>query len=694
MGSSVPSEVELRCLERLERGLTELSGALAAAGARGEGPLPDPAAPAFGLLVIQGERERWLLLGERGFAHASPPVLPWRDSPLARVFMTHLEGEDYELALDGRLLEGRVAVRWLLRFDAGRLASVHTGSRLLFRDGSTSWRAEHRPLVDWRPPATTGPAGSRLDLDEEQRAVVMAPADATLLVEGAAGSGKTTACLHRVAGLRRDAAQDHPLEDPIVLVPERGLAELCRRRMSDLGAADVAVWPFEAWIQDRGQRCFPRLPRSPCPDTPPRVRRFFRHPALLACLPAWVEERVQGMVEELDRTLFARGALMSAWERLEEVVPAKRLRQLEARWAHGRTARERRRVRAAFGRARRDLQDPRPDWEALWQDRKLLERAAARSDGALDDTDVLAVLDHAWLQFSERSERTWAHVDPERLKTLDGLGLDEGTPHEVAGTIDREAWAVLLALHILKCGLPRPGGGPLPLHGHMVVDEIQERAAVELRVLSALRLQGGGLSMSGDRAQRVDASGDLPADEALRWSLGQRDIRHITLRHAHRSTHAIAAFCHGLLGPLAPAEPPGSHHEGPPVLRSVHSGHGEALATMAGTLSDRFDPRRELAVIAHDAERAKEIHAVLEEVAGASLVLDGRFDPRRRGVVVTCVEQVSGMEFDAVWVPDADAVTYPLRDGARRRLYVACSRARRALWVLSPGRPSRMLPEG
>ncbi len=688
-----PSGQERARLDRLERALEQLRRELGQAHTRGERPLPEPEAPAFGLLVVQTTKERWLLLGERGFAHGPLPVIPWRDSPLARVFMTQLEGEDYELEHGDRLLEGRVVTRWLLSFADGRLQAVHDGIRRLRRDASGRWSAAHAALVDWRPPTAAPPGGTRPHLDRQQRAVIDAPAGGALLVEGAAGSGKTTACLHRLSRLGDGIPEAAPVEAPLLLVPEPGLAELCRRGLAQLATAELEVRTFDAWLQDRGQRCFPELPRRSCQDTPTRVRRFFRHPALLACLPEWAEERVQALVTELDRALFARGALLEAWARLDEPVPAERLNQLERSWKRARTPGQQRRISAAFGRARRDLGDPRPSWEALWQDRRLLERAVALAGGELGEQDIQAVLDHAWLQSSEPSERIWAHVDPARLETLDGRSLDEGTPEEVAGTIDREAWAVLLALHGLLHGPPRSGAGPLPLYAHLMVDEIQERAAVELRVLSAACAPGAGLTMSGDRAQRVNISGSLPAEDELRWSLDRSDLERITLRHAHRSTRAIADFCHRLLGPLAQGGAPRSHHDGPPVLRSVHRGPGEALATMADTLARGFDPRRELAIIAQDAPGARSIHGFLEELCGAALVLDGRFARPSRGVVVTCVDQVGGMEFDAVWVPDADAATYPLRDGARRRLYVACSRARRALWVLSPGQPSRILPD-
>jgi len=682
-------------LARLEGDLSALGERLATARASEQGPLPELEAPAFGLLVLQAARERWLLVGERRFHYGPLPVLDWRSSPLARVFLTHQEGEDYEIEQGERTLEGQVITRWLLGFDQGRLVRVDTADGRWSRQGSDPWVHTHRLLphrsLD-RPPGGTDRGLVLPDalLDEEQREVMDAPPESVMLVEGAAGSGKTTVCLRRMVTLSRTGASDHPPELSVV-VPEEGLAALCRRALEGHGSPNLPVHSFRSWVLGRGRGCFTQLPHTACPDTPFRVRRFFRHPALLAFLPAWVDERADELVMELDRTLFARGALLRQWGATDAEHPAQRLRRTERAWRARRPDHDRKRISAAFERTRRDLRDPRTDWAALWQDRRLLERVADLSEGDLGPADVQAVLDHAWLQFSERSEQAFAHVDAERLKTVDGLSLDAGTPDEAAGTIDLEAWSVLLALHILAHGRPEAGDEALPVTDHLMVDEIQERASVELFVLASMRRAGAGITMSGDRAQRMDASGGLATDTSLTHTLGADTIRHVLLHHAHRSTMPIARFCHDLLGPLAPPEPPSSEHDGPPVQVSVYSGPGEVLAAMAGTLATGFAPTLDLAIIAHEQEAASEIASVVAELAPTALVLDGHFDPGHRGVTVTTVDQVGGLEFDAVWIPDADSASYPQRDGARRKLYVACSRARRVLWVLAPGRLTEIL---
>ena len=62
------------------------------------------------------------------------------------------------------------------------------------------------------------------------------------------------------------------------------------------------------------------------------------------------------------------------------------------------------------------------------------------------------------------------------------------------------------------------------------------------------------------------------------------------------------------------------------------------------------------------------------------------------GIIVTTAAAVSGLEFDAVVVPDLSASFYP-SDDLRRALYVVATRARDWLWLLTPDRWSPLVQQ-
>jgi DNA helicase IV len=82
---------------------------------------------------------------------------------------------------------------------------------------------------------------------------------------------------------------------------------------------------------------------------------------------------------------------------------------------------------------------------------------------------------------------------------------------------------------------------------------------------------------------------------------------------------------------------------------------------------------------------------VLRRGLGLRLVLDGNFG-FGGGLCVTCVDEVKGLEFDQVVIPDATARAYPDTPASRRALYTAMTRATRQLALLAAGEWSPLVP--
>ena len=65
-------------------------------------------------------------------------------------------------------------------------------------------------------------------------------------------------------------------------------------------------------------------------------------------------------------------------------------------------------------------------------------------------------------------------------------------------------------------------------------------------------------------------------------------------------------------------------------------------------------------------------------------MIDGRFS-FEPGLDVTHVDDVKGLEWDYVVVPDATDTAYPGDPESRRRLHVAITRASYQVWLVAPG---------
>jgi len=604
-----------------------------------------PQARYFGRLRVRtaaGERD--VLLADRSWTGDDLALVDWRTAPLAEVFFTCDVGDDYEVERDDRLLTGTVVRRHLVHVDAGELVGIDLAARRLRRDGDGDWTAadDPGPRVAPRPPRqrTRPLAPARVELDPAQRAAVELAVERSLLVLGEAGFGKTTVALHRLAFLARAAREARRPFRALMLVPTPGLQRLATRMLADLAVERVSVDTFDRWITAQARRLFPGLPRRLSETAGPGVRTFKRHPALRDLLP-----------------------------RIVAGTPAMRA------------------VEAGYGEHPSSLRDLLLH---LYGDRELLAEAAAAAPDELGPQVLRDVLAHTKIQFSATTERAMAHVDAERLRALDGRSIDAGTPNADADTLDIEDFAVLFALHRRLSGGDRTQHGALSHYQHILLDEAQELAPIELELLGRAVAPDGNVTIAGDERQQVDASTAFAGWPAVLAELGRSDATTATLTVSYRCPPPVEDVARAVLDP---AQRPRdvAHHEHVLVTRHDSPCHLVAALVDALVALQLDDPHVHVAVVCRHVETARRLHDSLARALPVHLVEDGefRFAP---GIEVTTVQDVKGLEFDLVVVPDLDAATYPDRPDARRALYVAATRPLHRLWLASAGPLSPLVP--
>ena len=199
-----------------------------------------------------------LLLGNEMRASPGLAMVDWRSAPLVEVFFGFTEGEEYQIELENRVLEGALLERNLVAFERGELVEIATPSELLSRRGSGSWRAEPlRPrlrLDGGKGPWPVRRSPADLDLDPAQSRVVELPAGRAALVLGEAGSGKTVVALHRLARL-------HVLGGPrfraAVIVPTEGLRAWIESLLERFQMPEVEVSLYDRFAAAQARRRFP-----------------------------------------------------------------------------------------------------------------------------------------------------------------------------------------------------------------------------------------------------------------------------------------------------------------------------------------------------------------------------------------------------------------------------------------------------
>ncbi|HMI84627.1 MAG TPA: ATP-binding domain-containing protein [Polyangiaceae bacterium] len=615
----------------------------------GKEAIPDAASPYLAhLRVREGADVKDYLLGRASFLDPASGVriVDWRVAPVAQIFYRHREGDPYEETFPGRVAEGVVEARRIVVIANGVLTRVIGDNLALTRSPDGRWSRADRGALAFvsggagsaaRPGslgvgagAVKGGADVTALLDAEQFAAVSAPAEDPLLVLGSAGSGKTTVALHRLARIAAREPERYPLSRVGVVVPEEGLARLSRRLLEPLGVGEAQVKTLDSWALDLAHTVLgsplPRLYGEP----PAVVSSLKRHPALYDALRA----------------------------RFQHLPPS---------------------TNVSLKRLRRRLA------EAL-TDRSFLEKVVTSGPGlsrvAIDET-----IRHTMLQLSDHVDKELASiVVPEMKQALDNRAIDEGTPGEIAGSLDVEDLPILLFMRAAVAGLSAPRTA------HLVLDEAEDFALFELDVLGKLLGTPRSVTLAGDEAQQTSSS--FAGWPRSLETLGASSAATLRLATSYRCPRPVAELARRVLGHLAPVVEARISREGAPVGWFGFPTEQQADLFLAGAVRDLVDrePHASLAVLTRDADAARRFYELVREIPEARLVENGEFT-FDAGVDVTGVEDAKGLEFDYVIIPDATVGAYPTTDDGRRRLHVAITRASHQLWIASGGVPSRLLPE-
>jgi DNA helicase-2/ATP-dependent DNA helicase PcrA len=691
----------------------------------------DVSSPYFGRIVLQeGERKREVLIGRSTYLdpRTGVQIVDWRDAPVSRVYYRYDEGDDYDEQFGGRTVEGEVLTRRSVAITDARLRRVASvqgtflrkrddawirlgdGAQLAGGQGSAPRPSHYKPVGKL---GVTREGGLREDkhlpeiaalIDTRQFELITRPDSGLVVIQGGAGSGKTTIGLHRLAYLAYQDRQRFRPERMQVVVFNDALARYIGHVLPALGVHGVTVTTFHAWARKLRLQHASDLPDQYTDETPEAVVRLKKHPAW----PAIVEERARELESGFEHALHqALGddarPVLDVWMATAGNAVALRARQIHA-WLEGseKLAPGVRHVTEREANVLLQRTEVISVWAELLTDRVVLREVFARhapgdfTDGQMDTVfRWCAARCGAALAELEAEEEEAEGSDPKTEDEIDEneIGID-GMAERTAATLDWEDDALLLRIHQRLRGPLRRNKEALT-YEHLFIDEAQDLSPLELAVVLGTA-RGDSVTMAGDTAQRVMLDNGFSNWKQVLDILGFAHVAIEPLHVSYRSTYEIMELANHVLGPLRPAQVGQSTRHGIPVelFRFAHT--GEAVGFLAESLRALTgnEPMASVAVITRTPEQARIYAEGLRqaEVPNTRLVADQDF-AFRPGIDVTDVRQVKGLEFDYVVLVEVTAASYPEDDEARHLLHIGISRAAHQLWLLSSDPPSPLLPK-
>jgi DNA helicase IV len=490
-------------------------------------------------------------------------------------------------------------------------------------------------------------------IQAEQDAIIRAPLQGTVVVQGGPGTGKTAIGLHRAAYL---------------LYTHRATLE--RRGVLVIGPNPVFIGYVSQVLPSLGEWAVTQVPvdgLAPFPSTQLR--------------DAPGAARIKG-----DRRMaeVIRRALESRWGAAGEDVQMKidgvafAVTADEANsWAHVLRAR-----RPVYREGRELLRD-----HLLTQAYRAYERAAEGEARTTASYKELTSFVRRNAGFKRILDQVWPSANPSKLVAdllsrpdlLRSASNGVLSDSEIAHVVRRGRRFTREDLPLLDEARALIEGAPMT-YGHAVVDEAQDLSPMQIRMISR-RCPDGSMTVLGDLAQATGAWAHDSWDEVMEHLPvpGRARLEELTL--GYRICGEIVTVASRVLAAVAPnlRSPEAVRADEGEVVTLFAPDVGPVVAARAAADVGRFGAT---AVICPD--------ALLEDVAKAldASELDyglADHDGLSRMVTLVPVSQCKGLEFDAVTLVEPATI---VDEGSLRLLYVAITRAMRSLAIVH----SRELP--
>lgn len=725
--SSARTEDVPPLLEQMER-----LQALAARQSETKQQYVDPRSPYFGRMVLSEEgKKREVLIGRGTYldTNSGVRIVDWRDAPVSRLFYRYAEGDDYDETFGDREVYGEVLARRsvtitereLRRVNCpqGNFAKSKTRGWIRLEDASlrlsggqgTAMRAEKPRGKLGVGDAITENEDKHLKeitplIDQRQFELITRPDSGLVIIQGGAGSGKTTIGLHRLAYLAYHDRRRFRPDRMLVVVFNEALVRYISQVLPALGLRGVSIRTYQEWAARLRATALPLLPRIYSDDTPSAVTRVKKHPAMLKLL----EECVARSADEVARDLevlaktdpnlqegiatFVQGSERPLLHRLHA------MRRFVDDHSEALVPDVRNAAMRQLGRAIERLSDVSHMWADMLTDLSLLKSAFERhAPGAISEQDIERA--HSWcsrncssalLEAEEKLEGQDTRAEQDDTRAVDGLDLED------RATLDREDDTLLLRLLQRVRGPLRKGqsGKEALSYEHVLVDEAQDLSPVDMSVIFGTVSRGQSVTLAGDTAQRLHMDNGFSDWKTVIGELGLSHVEVEPLKLSYRSTAEILELAGHVLGPLAPEDPPQATRHGAPVELFQSGETGDSVAFLAESLRELAiaEPRASIAVVARYPQQADLYYDGLKrgDVPYLRRITDQDF-PFKPGVDVTDIRQVKGLEFDYVILVEVTESAYPEEIDARHLLHIGATRAAHQLWLLSSGKPSQLLPQ-
>lgn len=564
-------------------------------------------------------------------------------------------------------------------------------------------------------------------IQEEQNQIVRAPMWKPLIVQGVAGSGKTTIALHRIAYLIYTFEKSFEPENFMIIAPNRLFLNYISEVLPELGVERVKQTTFEDFAVELIGKKFKltesndklnsfvnrnftdeqitynnKVKQASILKTSMKFRDIiddYIHHIELSFIPktdVMLGTKIIISYEEINHLFLTQYGMWPVAQRMNEIKKTitTRLKASKEQFISQIEAEcDRKVARARVGIA--DEKERQQVVLAAFEKRdRVLDKIEKHSKTLVKDyVDSLPKLSaYEYYKKLIEDEKTFMKIvgkysEPEaceftRLYTMKILN-DK--------MLELEDLAPIIYLKYKIYGMDEK----IPVR-HIVIDEAQDFSAFQFYVLKKI-VKDSSFTILGDLSQGIHSyRGVRQWDEIVNEVFEGRKCEYLTLEQSYRTTVEIMEAANKVISKFENAQflaKPVIRHGQPVECIAVESMEA-AAKRMTESIQDALNSgHKTVAVICKTMEECKLLLPMIKHAHRDMTIITGKEKEYKSGVVIVPSYLSKGLEFDVVLVANANSTNYTENELDIKLLYVAMTRPLHKLVIYYTGDKSPLLDQ-
>lgn len=523
-------------------------------------------------------------------------------------------------------------------------------------------------------------------IQAEQDQIIRASINTPIIIQGVAGSGKTTVALHRLAYLLYQYRENIHSERLIIFAPNSMFLDYISNVLPELGVGNIQQTTFTNWvlnILDEDIKLVNRTemiekwlavgPRKPEINnvSPGRFKGSIH---FMNLLNQWIEHYEESFVPDKDFEAYESTVLNNEFIR----------QWFYAEYRHYPIIKRKERVVA---RIKRWLEMELEKITNKNLQKELKKKANLRLRAYLNKWPNHTPYSFYKLLFT--STNKGQHFLPQSLlNSIPEEVLTHSNHILKKKQVDNDDLAPLLFIHHKFYGIDKKN-----TFDHVVIDEAQDFSPFQITLLKE-HTKRNSFTILGDLSQGIFSYQGIVNWEEFAKVFDDHS-KYFELEKSYRSTTEIIHFANEVLSsgyePKVLAKP---FFRSGNQVKLMNVAQEKRISELLRVIKELQEEKiSTLAVVGRTLEASKSLYDTLYEAGLHPTFIDTNQEEYKGGLSVLPVYLTKGLEFDAVIIMDVDAVNYEKTEQDAKLLYVGCTRALHDLWLFYSEEISPLIKE-